>query len=234
MEYKLTSPSQIILLSGGLDSVVNLAMALEKGEILMGLTFDYGQRAALREVEASRKVCGHFSLFHRVMMLPWMGETACSSLISGKGEIPLLKEEDLSDTEITKKTAHSVWVPNRNGVFINIAAAVAESMGAELIVTGFNLEEAATFPDNSKEFLDAANASLAYSTLNKVRVISYTSEMDKKEIVRAGIRYNAPIHAVWSCYFGEEKMCGECESCWRLKRAISGTEAEGMIRGNFS
>jgi 7-cyano-7-deazaguanine synthase len=208
-------------------------MALQEGEVLMGLTFDYGQRAAFREVEASRKVCGHFSLPHRVMMLPWMGETASSSLIPGKGESPLLKEEDLSDAGITKKTAHSVWVPNRNGVFVNIAAAVGESMGVGLIVTGFNLEEAATFPDNSKEFLNAANASLAYSTLNKVRVISYTSEMGKKEIVRAGLRYNVPMHTVWSCYLGEEKMCGECESCRRLKRAISGTEAEGMMRACF-
>ena len=62
-----------------------------------------------------------------------------------------------------------MWVPNRNGVFIAIAAAFAESLGADLVVTGFNAEEAATFPDNSAAFAAAATESLRFSTANGVR-----------------------------------------------------------------
>ena len=229
----MTSPPQIILLSGGLDSVVNLVMAREKGEVLLCLTFDYGQRAAVREIEACQRVCAQFSLPHRVIPLPWMQESDSSSLIRGRGEVPRLSREDLSDAERTKETARSVWVANRNGVFINIAAAVAESLGASLIVTGFNREEAETFPDNSKAFLDAVNASLEFSTLNKVQVVSYTLEMDKREIVQTGLTHHAPFEEVWSCYLGGEKMCGACESCQRLKRAVSGTGAEVRLRDRF-
>lgn len=229
----MAASSQIILLSGGLDSVVNLVMAREKGTVLSCLTFDYGQRSSAREITACQRVCAQFSLPHRVISLPWMQEIASSSLIRGRGEVPRLSREDLSDAERTKETARSVWVANRNGVFINIAAAVAESLGASLMVTGFNREEAETFPDNSKAFLNAVNASLAYSTLNQVRVISYTPEMDKTEVVLAGLKYHVPFEEIWSCYHGGEKMCGACESCRRLKRAVSGTDAEVRLRDRF-
>lgn len=230
----MSSPSQIILLSGGLDSVVNLVMAREKGAVLLALTFDYGQRAAAREIGASRKICEELAITHRVIPLPWMQEFTSSSLIQGKGEVPRLKKEDLSDMEKTQKTARAVWVANRNGVFVNIAAAIAESMGASLVVAGFNREEAETFPDNSRAFLNAVNASLAYSTLNKVRAASYTLEMDKTEVVRAGLTHHAPFEEVWSCYHGGAKMCGVCESCLRLKRAVSGSDAESRLKDRFS
>lgn len=225
----LASPAQVILLSGGLDSVVNVSMALEKGKVLLALTFDYGQRAAGREIEASRNVCAHYSIQHRVVHLPWLGQIAPSSLIRGTEEVPRMTEADLADAEKTRKSARLVWVPNRNGVFINVAASFAESLGVGLIVTGFNREEGETFPDNTSKFLDAVNAALEYSTLNRVRVISYTSGMDKKEIVQAGLQRRALFQEVWSCYLGREKMCGGCESCLRLKRAIAGTEAEAEV-----
>ncbi len=229
----LNSSSQIILLSGGLDSVVNLAMALEQGDVLLCLTFDYGQRAAEQEIEASKKVSAHYSLTHRVMRLPWMEGLISSALMHGEERVPLLSQEELNDSKKTKKTAQAVWVPNRNGLFINIAASMAESLGAGLIITGFNREEGETFPDNTKAFMDAINHSLEYSTLSSVKVVSYTAEMIKKEIVEAGIRRKAPFQHVWSCYSGQAKMCGQCESCLRLKRAIDGTDVEERLTRHF-
>lgn len=230
----MSSPSQIVLLSGGLDSVVNLALAVDKGEVLLGLTFDYGQRAADREIAASRNVCAYYSVPHRVVPLPWLEEAASSSsLIRDKGEVPRLRPTDLLDERRTRASARSVWVPNRNGLFINIAAVLAESMKAGLVVTGFNREEGETFPDNSAEFLEAVNGSLAYSTRNRVRAVSYTRDLDKKGIVRTGLRRDVPFQEVWSCYLGREKMCGECESCRRLRRAIAGTEAEKKLGDRF-
>lgn len=221
-----------MLLSGGLDSVVNLCLAHQKGEVLMGLTFDYGQQASLREIEASRNVCRRYGIPHQVILLQWMQKMA-SSLTRGDGQVPLLSEEDLSNPSILQESARSVWVPNRNGAFINIAASLAEAMRADLIVTGFNREEAVTFPDNSREFLSAINMSLEYSTLSKVRVTSYTIDMDKKEILEAGLQHRAPLEEVWSCYLGGEKMCGKCESCMRLKQAVAGTGAACDLRDRF-
>ncbi len=225
--------SQILLLSGGLDSVVNCALACEEGPVVLALTFDYGQHAANREIGAAKEVSDHYSIPHRVIPLPWLGEITTTDLVRKGAHPPELSREDLDDREKTKDSARAVWVPNRNGIMIEIAAAFAEVLGAGRIVAGFNREEAATFPDNSAAYLETVNHALAYSAGAPVEVISYTARMDKKEIVQAGLLHQAPFAKVWSCYRGEEKMCGSCESCGRLERAIVGTEAEEMLKGRF-
>jgi 7-cyano-7-deazaguanine synthase len=118
-------------------------------------------------------------------------------------------------------TLKNLWVPNRNGLFINIAACYAEYYGAQVIVTGFNRDEAREFPDNKPQFIAAVNHSLMYSTLQKVKVDSYVAEYTKKQIYRVGKRYKAPLHNVYSCYLGGEKMCGKCASCKKLFEAVN-------------
>jgi len=140
-----------------------------------------------------------------------------------------LREAAAGPTEATSQ----VWVPNRNGLFINIAAAFAESSAASLIVTGFNREEGNSFPDNSPHFVEAANRALETSTLRRIRVISYTQDLTKAEIVRLGIEVGAPLHSLYSCYVGDERMCGRCESCVRLRRAFTSTGHWEMIRDKF-
>jgi 7-cyano-7-deazaguanine synthase len=113
-----------------------------------------------------------------------------------------------------------VWIPNRNGVLINVAAAYAEGYGCDTVVTGFNREEAEEFPDNSRDYVDRANLALALSTRNRVRVESFTIDLDKRAIIRLGIELKAPLSIVWSCYRSGERMCGRCASCARLRGAI--------------
>lgn len=210
----------IVLLSGGLDSAVSLAYALRETEVILALTFDYGQRAAKKERTAAALLAEHYRLKHKIIKLPFLKEITAAALVDRSKELPEPAVNDLDDTVKSNATAVSVWVPNRNGVFINIAAAFAEAYDCGLIVTGFNKEEAATFPDNSAEFVGAISVSLGYSTLNKVKVVSYTQRLDKAEIVKFGIRLNVPFQYVWSCYRGGEKMCGSCESCLRYLRAL--------------
>jgi 7-cyano-7-deazaguanine synthase len=110
-------------------------------------------------------------------------------------------------------------------VFVNVAAAYAESYGCDTVVTGFNREEAEEFPDNSREFVERANAALAFSTRNAVRVESFTVDLDKRAIVRMGLELKAPLSIVWSCYRSGPKMCGDCASCARLRSAIDSLPA---------
>lgn len=211
----------IVLLSGGLDSTVAFKKAIDMGEVALTLTFDYGQRAAAREAEAAAKMSARFNVEHRLIDLPWLKEITKTALVCKNEKIPELSADELDGAGgKTTESAKSVWVPNRNGVFINIAAAYAESLGADIIVTGFNIEEAATFPDNSPEFIAATNGALSFSTLNKVQLISPTSSLNKTEIVALGQDIDAPLDLLWSCYRGGEQMCGACESCMRLKRAL--------------
>jgi len=210
----------VVLLSGGLDSAVNLKQALDETGVALALTFDYGQKAAAREVAAAAAMCQALGVRHRVVALPWLAEICHTALVNPEREVPRLKPEQLGEEQVTSgETARAVWVPNRNGVFIAIAAAFAESLGAEAVVTGFNAEEAATFPDNSAAFAAAATAALQLSTATAVRVVSYTQELTKSEVMSLGRRIGAPLTMVWSCYYGGDAPCGDCESCARFLRA---------------
>lgn len=211
--------SYVVLLSSGLDSSVNLLQVLKSGgRVPLVLTFDYGQRAASKEIEHAAKQCAEHGLNHKVITLPWFKEITQTSLVSRSQEIPLqVKIEDLKSSQ---ESAKRVWVPNRNGVFLNIAAAYAESLSADYVVPGFNLEEAQTFPDNSQEYLEAQSFAFKYSTANNVKVRCFTTGLNKTQIVKLGQELGLNFDNVWPCYFGESSRCGKCESCLRFDRAI--------------
>lgn len=218
--------SAISLLSSGLDSVAALSIAKGQTDIKLALTFDYGQRSAQREIEYSRVICNHFGIEHKVIPLDWLGDITNTSLVSRDVDVPELTQDDISDSaapEVTQKSAKSVWVPNRNGVMINIAASFAESLGCEYVIVGFNGEEAATFPDNSFEYVQAVDECLSYSTQNGVEVLAPLIEFNKNGIVREALRSGAPLEWSWSCYHGADAPCGVCESC--VRRAGGFTEA---------
>jgi len=212
----------VILLSGGLDSSANLAIESEKSRNILALTLDYGQRSALREIEASQKLAAYFGARHEVVPLRWLGELGGSSLTQESIRIPEPETADLDNAEKSRESARAVWVPNRNGVFVNVAGAWAEALGARRVLAGFNREEAETFPDNSSEFMKQVNRGFGYSIRSEVRLKSHTVEMTKKEIV-AAIRLLErpfPFEMLWSCYRGGEGPCKICESCRRLTRAM--------------
>ncbi|MFZ5632225.1 MAG: 7-cyano-7-deazaguanine synthase QueC [Bacillota bacterium] len=214
--------SSIVLLSGGLDSTVSLSQALREGEVKLCLTFDYGQRARLKEISAASEIASYYRLKHRVVVLTFLKEITGTALVNPEADVPEPEDSHFNRPEKMEETARAVWVPNRNGIFINIAAAFAESLDCGQIVTGFNAEEAKTFPDNSRDFLAASNVALSFSTLKKVKVLSYTQMLDKVEIVRLGKRLGAPLQHVWPCYHGGDQICGRCESCKRYLRALQG------------
>jgi len=207
------SKKAISLFSSGLDSTVALALAKKEGyEITLAVTFDYGQRPAQQEISHAKKLCELWNISHEVIPL--------SFLENPKSPSPRPSLEDLNNLNSSQKNAQAVWVPNRNGVFLEIAAAIAEKKQVDFVVVGFNKEEATTFPDNSVSFLEAINRSLFFSTANHVEVISPIANMDKIEIVKTLLQLDIPPHFLWSCYENNKQMCGLCESCMRLKRAL--------------
>jgi len=199
----------VVLLSGGLDSALNLALACRYRAPVLALTFDYGQRAARAEVRAARRLCRHYAAEHRVVKLGWLRELAPAAIVDAAAPLPA-READVS----------AVWVPNRNGVFVAVGAAFAEGYGAAVVVAGFNAEEAVRFPDNSAAFVAAANRALRYSTAGRVKLTSYTAKMDKAEIVAHGSRIGLPWEYLFPCYGEGPTPCGECSSCRRTARAL--------------
>ncbi|MBI1909550.1 MAG: 7-cyano-7-deazaguanine synthase QueC [Deltaproteobacteria bacterium] len=209
----------IVILSGGLDSTVSAILAQKEVPLKLAITFDYGQRATLKEQQSALRIAKDLGIEHKIISLPWLKELTPTALVRGGQALPLLNISELDDREKTNLSARAVWVPNRNGLFLNVAAVFAESLDCALIVTGFNKEEAVTFSDNSASFVESANHFFSFSTLSNVMVKSYTQEMTKVEIVQKGIALGVDFSNLWSCYEGGPKMCGVCESCLRSLRA---------------
>lgn len=221
--------SGLIILSGGLDSTVSLAYLKEEIDIKLAITFDYGQRAVKDEISASKKIAEYYNVEHKVIELPWLKEITKTALVNTDNEIP--------NPDITKDTTEAmkaVWVPNRNGAFLNIAASFCDSYGIDCIIFGANKEEASTFPDNSQEFIDNINKSLEFSTLKQAKVIAPLINFDKTQIVSLGASLKVPFNLIMSCYNGNNKHCGECESCKRFKNALEKASLLDIIEKVFN
>ena len=120
-------------------------------------------------------------------------------------------------------------MPNRNLLFISIAACFAEALGFQNIIIGANKEESLAFPDNSKSFVDAANKTLKYSVKSNIKISAPLLSMTKTDILKKAIELNLPFNIIYSCYKGGEKHCGKCESCLRLKRAAINCGRDDII-----
>lgn len=222
----------VVLLSAGLDSTLNLAKACQSGQVVLALTFDYGQNAARKEVYFARSLAEFYQVPHRVVQLTFLAELKGSAL-TGAREVPQSELNRLDEPSESKARAQAVWVPNRNGVFVNVAASFAEVLGAESVVAGFNREEAATFPDNSTDFVNAVNQALSFSTRLSVKLTSFTQELNKFEILKEAQRIGLPFQYIWSCYLGGDKMCARCDSCLRMIRAAQETGFWPTIKTRF-
>lgn len=202
----MTNNKAIILLSGGLDSVVSLSEAIKNYDIEFALTFDYGQKALKQELKSSEEIAHIYNIKYKIIKVEWLEEL-------------LYSDKD--------------WVPNRNGVFINIAAAFAEKHGIDNVIIGINREEGVDFKDNTKEFLEAINLELKHSTQNEVKVIAPLINKNKKETVKIGIENEIPFEKIYSCYSGNDKHCGECMSCNFLKNALKENNRQDLINKLF-
>lgn len=220
LKRKVFFMKSIILLSGGLDSLACLAITRQKYNCELAITFDYGQKALDKEIEASKKICDFYNVEHKIIKLDFLKEITQTALVSDK-EVP--QDYDMK----------AVWVPNRNGLFLNIAGSFADSYGYNYIIIGANKEEGKTFPDNTLEFAKRVEAEFEFSTLIQPKILIPLIDMDKEEIVKTVIDLKAPLELVHSCYLGGDKNCGKCESCLHLIEALKKNDAKDFIKKLF-
>ena len=184
----MMNKNAIILLSGGLDSVVSLAMASKKYNIVKALFFNYGQRPFEKELSSCEKICKHFDIELEIIELDWYSKISQGSALNK------------NNTDTTDK---SYWMPNRNGLFLNIAGAYADVLECKYIIIGANAEEANTFSDNSKEFINEITKVFETSTKNQIEVLAPLVEINKNDIVKKAIEFEAPLNLIWSCYYNK-------------------------------
>ena len=199
----------IALLSGGLDSATAAALALEAGQRVIGLSFDYGQRHR-RELEAAARIAAQLGLAEHhtisVNLAAWGGSALTDSRIA----VP----RDGVQADVIPST----YVPGRNTVFIAIGLSLAEARGAERLVLGVNAVDYSGYPDCRPDYLEAFQrladlASKAGREGHGSRLWAPLVEWSKTRIVQEALRLGVPIADTWSCYSGGEHPCGVCDSC---------------------
>ena len=201
----MSTNKSIILLSGGLDSLVALGYSKKHTDynVELALTFDYGQKSVKQETDTSKNIANYYNINHKIIKLDWLKDITKTSLVSDN-EIPT---ENLH----TNKSAEAVWIPNRNALFLNIAASFCDSFGYNYILYGANKEEAGTFPDNTEEFRQQATKLFETSTLVHPKVVAPLINYNKDDIVRIAVEDKIPLEFVRSCYNSGERHCGKCE-----------------------
>ncbi|MBQ8887085.1 MAG: 7-cyano-7-deazaguanine synthase QueC [Candidatus Gastranaerophilales bacterium] len=223
----------IVLLSGGLDSVVSLASIISEYSKILALTFDYGQKSFIPEKKAAENIAKYYSIEHKIISLDWLAKISTSTL-NTNDDVPIIEKSSLDDYDVASKTSKSVWVPNRNGLFLNIAGCYADAFEYNSIIIGANLEESSTFKDNSKAFINSVNQLLKNSTNSNVQVVAPLIDKTKQQIVSMAIELNVPFEYIYSCYLNGDKHCGKCESCQRLKRALEQNNRLDLLNKIFS
>ena len=122
-------------------------------------------------------------------------------------------------------------MPFRNGIFLSIAAAIAEKEGAEAIAIGVVEEDSSGYPDCRETYIRSMESSINLGTRDETRlaVAMPLVHMKKEEIVAEALRLEVPLELTWSCYRDEERACGVCDSCRLRLKGFAAAGAEDPI-----
>ena len=221
----------LVLSSGGVDSTTCVGIAVDKygKENVITASLYYGQKHD-KELECARKVAEYYGVKHieeDISNVMKYAKDVCT-LVKGGDEI-----EHKSYAEQIAENGEgrvATYVPFRNGLFLSIAAAYADSLfpGEEVeIFYGAHADDAAgqAYADCSPEFADAMNKAINIGTYGKININRPLINMNKAEVVKTGLALKVPYELTWSCYEGHDKACGKCGTCIDRIKAF---EANGL------
>jgi 7-cyano-7-deazaguanine synthase len=204
----------VVLLSGGLDSMVCAALARERGFRVLALTFDYNQRHRV-ELDAARVVAARVGVERHVVLPLDLRQFGGSALTD---DIDVPKDGIGPEIPVT-------YVPARNLIFLSLALAWAEAAGSSDIFIGVNALDYSGYPDCRPEFISGFESLARVATTfgdrgGKVTVHAPLQHLTKAEIALESARLGLESGESWSCYdpAPDGRACGLCDSC-RLRRA---------------
>ncbi|MBQ2379607.1 MAG: 7-cyano-7-deazaguanine synthase QueC [Akkermansia sp.] len=206
-----------VLLSGGLDSTTALYWAQRHHEVVCALSFDYGSNHAARELSCARWQAEQLGIPYHEIDLRSISAHLQSALLSGADAIPTADyaEDNLKQTV----------VPFRNGIFLAIAAGIAESNGAEGIVIAAHGGDHALYPDCREDFMAAMASAISLGTYANLQILRPFIDNNKGEITAIGADLGVDFSHTYSCYCGREQHCGQCATCRERREAFA---AAGM------
>ncbi len=225
-----TTPNKkaVILLSGGLDSSTCLAYAKDQGYTCYTLAIDYGQRHQA-ELTASAEIAATLGVKRHQVMPIDLTQIGGSALTDSNMDVPDFGEED---AEIP-----STYVPARNTIFLSIALAYAEVVGADAMFIGVTAVDYSGYPDCRPEYINAFETMANLATKagvegNKLNIETPLIELSKAEIIKLGHGLGFDYGMTVSCYQADDegKACGHCDSCHYRKQGFEQAGIEDPTR----
>lgn len=215
-------PRAVVLLSGGVDSTTALALARREGFAAYALTVRYGQRHAA-EIAAARRVAAALGAARHEEVAVDLTAFGGSALTAD-----LAVPKDRTPAEIARGIPVT-YVPARNTIFLALALAWAEVLGASDIFVGFNVLDASGYPDCRPEYVEAFQRLADLATRagvegrQRLRLHAPLIRMTKAEIIRTGLELGVDYGLTWSCYdpTPDGRPCGGCDACALRRRGFA-------------
>jgi 7-cyano-7-deazaguanine synthase len=216
---KTMSKKAVCIMSGGMDSTLSAYMMKAEEYEIIAVHFNYEQLTQRKELESFHAIADALGVKERyVLDLDFFSKIGASALTDRSIDVPTGGIED---------GVPATYVPFRNGIFLSIAAAIAEKEGAKAISIGVVEEDSSGYPDCRENFIESIEKSIDLGTKNEtaISIKMPLVHLKKEQIVLEALKYNVPLGLTWSCYKNEDEACGVCDSC-RLR--LKGFELAGI------
>ena len=208
-------PKGVVLVSGGMDSLVLAAFATRESDIAL-LHVNYGQRTEARELACFHAIADHLAVRDRLAVdIGYLRAIGGSALTDPSVAVP--------DADLGWAGVPVTYVPFRNAHLVCIAVSWAEVAGATNVYIGAVEADSSGYPDCRPAFYEAMNEAIRRGTKDGsgITVKAPFIELKKKDIVLMGKSLGVPFGKTWSCYNDGEKACGRCDSCALRLRAFA-------------
>jgi len=210
----------VCIISGGMDSALSAKIAQKEGYEIIALHFNYGQRTEAKELACYRKIAEDVKASQKYEIdLPFFEQIGASALTDRSIEVP---------TGGLEEGVPVTYVPFRNGIFLSIAASVAEKHGAQALFIGVVEEDSSGYPDCTESYIEQMEKAINLGTKEEthIEIKMPLVHLKKQQIVSKALALGVPLEKTWSCYQSEDDACGVCDSC-RLR--LQGFKEAGVL-----
>ena len=215
-----TEKKAVCIMSGGMDSTLSAYIMKDEGYEIIAVHFNYDQRTQNKELNCFEAICESLHVKQKYILdLDFFKQLGASALTDKNIEVP---------TQGVEEGIPVTYVPFRNGIFLSMAAAIAEKEGAEVISIGVVEEDSSGYPDCREEYIQSMQNAINLGTKDEtdITIKMPLVHLKKSQIVQEALNLYVPLESTWSCYKNEERACGVCDSC-RLR--LNGFETAGVI-----
>ena len=204
----------VVICSGGLDSVTLAYMVADKSDLVLILSFDYGQKH-LKEIGFAQTAAIALGCPHKVISLSDVGRALTGSALTDDIEVP--------DGHYAEDNMRVTIVPNRNTIMLAVAFGLTASLDARFVAIAVHGGDHFIYPDCRPAFIDSFQQmqQLALDGVANIELYAPFLNYSKSDIVSEGSRLGVPFEDTWSCYKGDEIHCGRCGTCVERQEAFA-------------